>query len=244
MNYKIIGIYKISDTEKIQRVINEKLYRIRKDIQKNENDPWGMPPVSNSYGRFDKNNDILYVAEDPSFLEMECECEQNSLYKLGIYRVVKDFMVGKIIYQGNYFFNISSNLQAICHAINSSYIGKNDIDVDQILKYKNLTMYPMIYNLCVGIEFGEELYEYTNWIGDKIIENYDNGFLYPSSYCLAEFVIGNNEYNIGNYKNLALTRKGFDNIVFEECQICVCKGNYSLKNIIDTSVKLGDDIIK
>ena len=28
MNYKIISIYKISDTEEIQRVINEKLYRI------------------------------------------------------------------------------------------------------------------------------------------------------------------------------------------------------------------------
>lgn len=28
MNYKIISIYKIFDTEEIQRVINEKLYRI------------------------------------------------------------------------------------------------------------------------------------------------------------------------------------------------------------------------
>ena len=217
-----------------------KLYRIRKNIGDNEDNPWGIPQIKKSYGRFDKNNDILYLAQDPRFLPQECECKKGDTYYLGTYKVTKNFKFGMIVYPDMEFDRISLQLNGICHALKYNNLSMKERN--SIVNRKDFLKYPILYSLCVGQELSDKLYDYTNWIGDHILKFYNNGFAYGSSYDLCDFALGDVNFTTGDYKNMALTSAGCENIKFVGYQKCVCDREHDFCECIKTSINVGETL--
>ena len=212
------------------------LYRIRKNILPTEKAPWGIYKNNKRFGRFDKNNSILYVAESDCFLEQETYLNINDEYCLGKYVVITDFVVGCPFFPNNNFENISFCLHKICQAINEKHLSQEDIDKLSNIKSSYLSK-PVINSLKTGIEFGDKIYEHTNWIGERIINVFKNGIAYSSSFNPIDTFIGNCRIVLDDdIFNIALTESGYKNIKFIDCQKKIAKRNTNFSILIDTQL--------
>ena len=236
---EIMSLFESLSPEIIQK--DDYLYRIRTGDLEKEEDPWGFPPrhKNRKYGRFDKNNEILYLAQTDCFLENECLLEQDEQYFLGKYIVTKNFEVGSFLFPNNKYYKISFYLHKICQAIKDENL---DIDAKEDLKDicdSDGFKIPMLYSLKVGICFGRKIYENTNWIGEQILKQNINGICYSSAYnpidtCMGDTIIRLDEKT----SNIALTKNGSDNIKFINCVKKTANGKTGLDKCIKIHKKI------
>lgn len=211
------------------------LYRIRKNISSTEKDPWGIYKNNKSFGRFDKNNPILYVSENDCFLEQETHLNINDNYCLGKYTVTKDFFVGWPILPNDDFPRISFYLHKICQAINEKHLSQEDVNKLRNTDTRNMLDNPILRSLKLGIEFGDKIYEYTNWIGEQILNVFKNGIAYSSSFNSMDTCVGNCVIVLdGNLFNIALTESGCKNIRLVGCQKKIAKNTIDFSALINT----------
>ena len=196
------------------------LYRIRKgNIEKEEN-PWGIPPekINREFGRFDKNNEILYLAQTDCFLEDECLLKPNERYYLGKYIVTKSFTVGNFIFPNNKYYKISFYLHKICQAINKKNLSSEAQKELRTINELNRFDDPLLASLKTGVQFDEKIYEATNWIGEQILSKNNNGICYSSAYNPIDTFIGDTKFKLDEKtSNIALTKNGKNNIKFIDC---------------------------
>lgn len=212
------------------------LYRIRKNIGPHEIDPWGTIRKK-EYGRFDKDREVLYVAQGNIFLEEEVQLNKGDEYYLGKYKVLRDFVVGFPSFENNRYPKISEYLHKICQAINEKHLSAEEYKLIKSINSEYLDM-PLVYSLKLGIDFGPEIYNYTNWIGKKMFSAFPNGFAYTSSYNPIDIHFGETEICLdSNLYNIALTKSGMKNIKFYFCSTEKVKENRSLSVLINEQIK-------
>ena len=232
----LVGKYGVAIFENQTKINKDAyLYRIRKNISSTEKDPWGIYKNNKSFGRFDKNNPILYVSENDGFLEQETHLNINDDYCLGKYTVTKDFVVGRPILPNDDFQNVSFFLHKICQAINKKHLSQEDVSKLCNIKTENILDNPILRSLKLGIEFGDKIYEYTNWIGEQILNVFKNGIAYSSSFNPIDTCMGNCTIVLDdNLFNIALTESGCKNIRLVGYQNKIAKNTIDLSALINT----------
>lgn len=188
------------------------LYRIiKEEVLKKYDNPWDIPPKSaQGKGRFDHNYNILYVSTDLSVIEQECGLKKDDIYYLGKYEVLKRLSIGSLFSENPYAYIYQKICQAE-HCKNFSKIDKN------LLKHNMKLNNPLVTSLQLGVLAGNELYKYTNRIGNKIIQSNPDGIRYCSSYNPVEIQIGNTVNTITDgieEANYAITQKGVEKLQF------------------------------
>ena len=188
------------------------LYRVIKEesYMQYEN-PWNIPPHTvQGKGRFDLNQNILYVSTDLTTIEQECGLKKGDVYYLGRYEVMNKLYVGSFISMDYY----SYVYQKICQA--AYYKNINSKDRKLLMKEMKST-HAIIVPILIGILAGDKLYNYTNQIGDIVIEKNPDGIRYCSSYNTLESQMGNMFFTISDdikEANYAITQKGYKKLKF------------------------------
>ena len=183
----------------------DKVVRARTSLS--GDDPWAIRPwsSSDSHGRFDERRGILYAAGSKEFLPRELGLSNGDQYFLGVYTVTNPFCVGTLLFCDNNFPNISRYLNEICKATHIKNIS--DGLKSRVLSVKDSCGH-LITPYIAGVEWGNELYKYTNWIGNHMVEAFHNGFMYASSYNPVDIAIGDTTFRIVDgieCSNFALT---------------------------------------
>ena len=205
------------------------LFRIRKDDGKtdfNVPEAWLPPPIHlTKQGRFNqKDQQILYVASDPLWLEREVALKKGDDYYLATYICKKSFNVGTLL-NNNKIANI---LHCIAKSIeNSSCLTESELKELDKGTYEHMKPQDIILDMRASFYIHKELknlYDITNKIGELVLSHNSNGIRYCSAFDPCELTGGGIIFTLNGlqYANFALTEKGRQNIEFVKAERKSC----------------------
>ncbi len=219
-----------------------KLYRIRRDDSKTDfhsPEAWLPPPLDKvSQGRFNgKNDQILYVASDPLWLEREVSLKQGEKYFLATYNCKHDFTVGTLLNPNNAICNI-------LHCVAKSIESSSCLTADELTELNKYTftyerVKEIIFNMHAPFYIYREvkkLYDLTNKIGKLVLSHNSNGIRYCSAFDPIEFTIEGTVFTLDGiqHTNFALTETGRQNIEFIKAEQRTCSLEQSLSLFFKT----------
>ncbi|SKA72619.1 hypothetical protein SAMN02745111_02393 [Eubacterium uniforme] len=159
---------------KFEIPVGTKMYRVGKYEE------YKTPREHQGGGRFDKNQFIFYSGQDIDILRDECK-DAKYLFE---FVVNEKIVLGTLSAPyGSEYMLIYHRLHEICRAGDNDKFDRIDPLIDEPKD--------------IAKRFGTKLYEYTNWIGDKIINRYPDGIAYCSSYMPFEKVLNGTLYYMG-----------------------------------------------
>lgn len=214
-----------------------KLYRIRKDDGKTDfqnPEAWLPPPADKvGRGRFnEKNESILYVATDLTWLEREVGLKQGEPYYLATYTCNHTFQVGSLL-------NPNSKIANILHLVAGSIQSSSSLTSEELKEFNktpdlHIPLKNIIGNLAAKYYIHKEiknLYKITNKIGKLILTHHSNGIRYASAFNPFELTTNRTIITLDKLKdaNFALTETGRKNIEFVSAEPRCYKVNYDLK---------------
>lgn len=218
-----------------------KLYRIRKDDGKTDfqnPEAWLPPPADKvGKGRFnEKNEPILYVATDLTWLEREVGLEQGDPYYLATYTCKRTFRVGCLL-------NPNNKIANILHLVARSIPSSSSLTSEERKEFNKTTgphisLKNIIGNPAASYYIHKEiknLYDITNKIGKLVLAHNNNGIRYASAFNPFELAVNGTMFTLDGLKdaNYALTETGRKNIEFVSAEPRCCQIDYDLKPLFE-----------